>query len=246
MKICIAQTTSLKGSIPENIENHLEMIRHAIIEKADLIIFPELSITNYEPELAKDLAINPNDAVLNPFEELSNQHRITIGIGMPTLSNEEINISMIIFQSGQKRQTYSKQILHSDEVPYFACGEQDLILKIKQKKVAFGICYESLQRKHFIKAYESGADIYIASVAKSQEGLNTASNYFPTLAHEFKTPILMSNSVGPCDNFVSVGQSSVWDDTGKLLAQLGTKNQGFIIYDSRAGSVAVKNLSPKE
>jgi len=56
MKICIAQTTSEKGNVQRNFENHLQFVERAIKLNADLIIFPELSITSYEPDLANELA----------------------------------------------------------------------------------------------------------------------------------------------------------------------------------------------
>ncbi len=53
MKICVAQTRPVKGDIQGNIENHIKLIDLAVLNGADTIIFPELSITGYEPELAK-------------------------------------------------------------------------------------------------------------------------------------------------------------------------------------------------
>ncbi len=168
MRICIAQTKSEKGKIQANIENHLELINHAIKSDSDLIIFPELSITNYEPELANGLATDLEDNIFNPFQDLSNKNQITIGIGMPTKSLDGINISMLIFQPNQNRTIYSKCLLHSDELPYFVGGSNQPFLKIKGKKVALGICYETLQREHFEKAIENDADIYILQVWQNQ------------------------------------------------------------------------------
>gem|GEM_PF-5279637 len=39
-------------------------------------------------------------------------------------------ISIVIFQPNQARQTYSKQQLHADELPYFVNGQQHVILTI--------------------------------------------------------------------------------------------------------------------
>jgi len=58
MKICVAQTRPVKGDIQSNIENHKKFIDLAVSGGADTIIFPELSLTGYEPELAKELATN--------------------------------------------------------------------------------------------------------------------------------------------------------------------------------------------
>jgi predicted amidohydrolase len=89
-----------------------------------------------------------------------------------------------------------------------------------------------LQREHFLHAKNQGADIYIASVAKPKGGIEKAYQHFPGIAKEFNTPILMSNCVGYCDNFMSAGQSAVWNKKGELIEQLDAANQGLIIFDT--------------
>ncbi|MCP4437394.1 MAG: carbon-nitrogen hydrolase family protein [Aureispira sp.] len=242
MKICIAQTKSLKGEVNKNIENHLRIIQRAINSNADLVIFPELSVTSYEPDLAKKLATTVDNIMFNPFQELSDKHTITIGIGMPTNGIDGINISLLIFQPNKKRLVYSKQMLHADELPYFVCGNNQVFLNIKQKKIAIGICYETLQAEHFLNAKKNGAEIYIASVAKPQGGIEKAFSHFPKIAQEFNTPILMANSVGYCDNFLSVGQSAIWTKKGELVAQLDQENQGMLIYDTELDVVETSQL----
>lgn len=242
MKICIAQSKSEKGNIQGNIENHLEFVERAIKLKADLIVFPELSISNYEPDLAKELATDLESNIFSPFQEISNKREITIGIGMPTKTTDGINISMLIFQPNKERTVYSKQMLHSDELPYFVCGKNQTFFTINGVKIAIGICYETLQREHFLKAKNQGADIYIASVAKPKGGIEKAYKHFPQIANEFNTPILMSNCVGQCDNFMSVGQSAVWNNKGELIEQLDADNQGLLIYDTKTEKTEKEQL----
>ena len=253
MKICIAQSASIKGNVQKNIENHLKIIASAIELQADLIIFPELSITNYEPKLAQELATDADDLVFNPFQKLSNQNNITIGVGMPTIETrglnlknknprEGIKISLILFRPNGRKMVYSKQMLDADEKPFFTCGNSQNFLDIEGKKIAFGICFESLQRRHFVNAKQGGADIYIASVAKSQNGLEKAFEYFPKIAKKFKTPVLMSNCIGPCDNFLSLGLSAVWNENGTLLGKLDSENQGILVYDTETESIEMEIL----
>ena len=234
MKICIAQTKSLKGKVQENIKNHLQIIDSAISLNADLIIFPELSITNYEPSLAKDLATTIENSIFDPFQELSDKGNISIGVGMPTKTAKGIYISMLLFQPDKKRVVYSKQILHSDEYPFFINGNEQTFINIKGHKIAVGICYETLQMEHFLNATKNGANLYIASVAKSKSGIEKAYSHFPKMAAEFKTPVLLSNCVGYCDNFLSHGHSAVWNKNGKLTGQLDAENQGILIYDTNS------------
>ncbi|MFZ4455287.1 MAG: carbon-nitrogen hydrolase family protein [Bacteroidales bacterium] len=237
MKIAVAQTRSIKGDISTNIKTHKKLIDLAISYKVDTIFFPELSITGYEPELAKELVTNQDDKEFDNFQEISNKNRITIGLGMPTKSNSGIKISMIIFQPDTPRQTYSKQKLHSEESPYFVNGEEQIILTIDNKKIAPAICYESLQTDHSDNAKKLGADIYVASVAKSQNGINKAMTHYPAVAKKFSIPVLMSNCVGFCDNFESVGQSSVWTKQGNLVGQLDDKNEGILIFDTETEKI---------
>src|SRR5690606_41051788 len=72
------------------------------------------------------------------------------------------------------RVIYSKQILHSDELPYFIQGNGQVILNIKNTNIAPAICYESLQPQHSVKAIHLGAELYIASVAKSRSEEHTS------------------------------------------------------------------------
>ncbi|MEO9571929.1 MAG: GNAT family N-acetyltransferase [Polaribacter sp.] len=239
MKICIAQTKSEKRKVQKNIQNHLQIIELGIKSNADLVIFPELSITNYEPNFAKEFATEIESSIFNPFQELSNNNEVTIGIGVPTKASDGINISMLIFQPNKKRVVYSKQKLHSDELPYFVCGKDPIVLNIKGKNIAIGICYETLQREHFLNANKKGADIYIASVAKPKGGIEKAYKHFPKISREFRTPILMSNCVGYCDNFMSVGKSAVWNKNGELIKLLDSENQGILIYDTETELVKI-------
>lgn len=242
MKICIAQSESFKGEIEKNIENHLRLIDRAIRLNSDLIIFPELSTTGYEPNLAKSLATDINDSIFTQFQILADQNNITIGIGMPTNSSQGIKISMLIFQPNKSRESYSKQELHSDELPYFVSGNFSSIITLADKKIAFGICFETLKNEPFEFAKSNGADIYIASVAKSKVGIKKANNHYSKMASKFQMNVLMSNCVGFCDNFLSEGQSAVWNKSGIKLNQLDSENQGILVYDTELESTEIEQL----
>lgn len=242
MKISVAQTRPIKGDIVANIEAHKKLINLAIYHKADSIFFPELSLTGYEPELSKELATSQNDEKFYDFQEISDKNKITIGIGMPTKTNLGIQISMIIFQQNKSIQTYAKQQLHSDEFPYFINGEKQIIITVDNKKIAPAICYESLQNEHSKYAKKNGAEIYVASVAKSQNGIDKAMNHYPEIAKKYSMPVLMSNCVGFCDNFESVGKSSVWTKQGNLAGQLDNKVEGILIFDTETEEIIEKTI----
>ncbi|MGD1906466.1 MAG: carbon-nitrogen hydrolase family protein [Leptolyngbyaceae cyanobacterium] len=141
MKIGIAQTRPVIGNIAATIDRHLHLINQAIPLGADLLVFPELSITGYEPTLAKDLAVELGDDRFDVFQTVSDTHGITLGIGVPTRSPAGIRISLMLFQPEQPRQLYSKMHLHADEQPFFVPGPPQSGLLGPDRQVALAICY---------------------------------------------------------------------------------------------------------
>lgn len=241
MRICVAQIQPVAGDIDKNIETHMRFIEMAILENADLIAFSELSLTGFEPTLAKNLATTPEDHRLDGFQNISDQNSLTIGIGLPINSQRGHHIGMVFFQPNQTREAYFKQQLHPDERPFFIEGNEQLILAPLQERIAPAICYESLQKDHAEHARHLGAEIYLASVAKAQRGIDQAFSYYPKLAKHFSMPVLMANCIGLCDHFHSAGQSSVWDASGRLLAQLASDTEGILIFDTATGKAIKKN-----
>ena len=244
MKICLAQIKPVKGEVEANIKTHLFFIQKAIQAKADIIVFPELSLTGYEPELAKDLATDFKDPRFTPFQQIADAHKISIAVGMPVQSNKGVHIGLLIFQPQRSALTYNKQLLHEDERPYFIEGREQIFIEIKGHKIAFAICYESLQKEHFIDAYKQDMSIYIASVAKPQKGIEKAAAHFPIMAKEFQIPIIMANCVGYCDNFWSVGQSAAWNKEGECLGNLDAENQGILFYDTNFEAIELHYFEP--
>jgi predicted amidohydrolase len=117
-------------------------------------------------------------------------------------------------------------------LPYFEEGQEQMIVTVKDVKIAPAICYESLKPDHSAKASMLGADIYLASVAKSMAGVIKAMAHYPAVAAKYAMPVLMSNSIGDCDNFTGAGFSSVWTHQGNLAAQLSDKTEGILIFDT--------------
>jgi predicted amidohydrolase len=232
MKLCAAQLSLEAGKIDRNIRKHVAWVDVAVSHQADLIYFPELSLTGYEPKLAKDLATDANDHRLDVFQELADGGNIAIGVGLPTRFPDGIRVAMVVFRPRSERLTYAKQQLHSDELPFFVKGEQQLIIPMSGHALAPAICYESLQSNHADTAARSGADIYFASVAKPQRNVTKAYEHYAQIAKNHSIAVLMANSVGPSDNFVSAGQSAAWNSLGQLVVHMDDKAEGFVIFNT--------------
>ena len=242
MKICVAQTRPVKGDIQSNIDNHKKLIDLAVSYGADKVIFPELSLTGYEPHLAKELATNQDDSRFDDFQQISNTSGITIGVGVPLKNKTGICISMVLFQPHKGRQVYSKKYIHSDEGEFFINGQNSTGLINDKTNIALAICYELSVPEHSENAFKSGAETYIASVAKSDIGIEKANKTLSGIANKYSMMVLMSNCVGPCDNFESGGKTSIWNNKGLLVGQLNDTNEGIIILDTDTQELIEKTI----
>ena len=245
MKIAVAQTRPFKGDILRNIEAHLRLIELAAKVRAGTIIFPELSITGYEPELASGLATTAMDVRLDVFQTLSDRYWMTIGVGIPTTDGAGVRITELIFQPGQLRQVYHKRYLHADESPALplSVAAEAVSLKKDGKIAALAICYELSVPAHSEEAHRSGADVYLVSVAKTRAGMEKAAETLADIARRYSMTVLVSNCVGPCDNFECGGRSAVWNREGVLLAQLDGVEEGILMLDTDTGEVIKQELN---
>ena len=141
ISIAIAQSASIKGDIDANVAHHKRFAELAAHKGSQVIIFPELSLTGYEPELAKDLVISINDQRLIPLRTLAHESCITIVVGAPVLSTTgELNIGALCLLPNYATKIYTKQYLHPGEELYFSPGTEKCMLKIAHEKIALAIC----------------------------------------------------------------------------------------------------------
>lgn len=232
MKIAIVQFKPIKGDIERNKEIHIFHIKKAIEHDARLVVFPELSLTGYEPGLASQLATNAYDNRLDYFQKISNENHVSIGIGLPTRNGGDLNISMIIFQPDKERTTYSKQFLYPTEVSIFTAGNNPLVLKIDNEIIAPAICFELSNKEHNEFAARNLATVYMASVLNSVEGVDSDLEKLGLIAAKYRMVTFMVNYIGESGGYQCAGKSTVWNEKGEIIQQLGDKEEGMIIYDT--------------
>lgn len=229
----LAQISSKTGDVAANISRHVEFIRKVADQALDLIIFPELSLTAYEPKLAKEMAMAVTDNRLEIFQQLSIEYKMVIGIGLPEKCLTGVKISMLLFCPDNTRQTYAKTYLHEDELPYFVPGKNkkltlDYILDFT---LGLAICYELSVANHVATVTKLGVNGYLASVAKTKAGVEEASKQLSNLANKHNMYAFMANSVGIADDVQMSGQSGIWGPDGSELGRLNANDEGILICD---------------
>ena len=231
MKIALAQYPCVRGDIPKNINSHIEWIKKASEHDAEIILFPELSLSGYEPTLAHKLAMPIYHPDLEVFQDLSEELGIVIALGLPGKTVEGIHISQALFHPYAERMLYSKRILHGDEKPYFTEGSSRAELRVGNLDIALGICYESMQEEHWSAIDSSKSHLYLASVSKTDRGMALAHRFFSRKSREKSLPIFLSNAIGPNDNFEACGRSAAWNAHGKLVVALDNQPALLLINE---------------
>jgi predicted amidohydrolase len=206
---------------------------------AELVAFPELSLTGYEPQLALALASDLDDPRLDVFQELSDRNGMRVAVGLPTRAAPRPRITLALFAPNSPRSSYSKRYLHADEEPYFSQGSSNIGLVESSPRIALAICYELSVPEHARTAFEGGAELYLCSVAKTATGVERAHPRLADIAREHGAQVLMVNCIGPSGDGECAGASAVWNGRGELLGKLGATDEGLIIFDTATEKTVV-------
>jgi len=165
MKVMLAQCAPRVGDIEGNIAMMLDAIMQAEAEQADILVFPELSLTGYPPE---DLLLRHAflDAVEQGVDRLIKASLSTCVIfGAPRRTSNGLRNSAFLCQHGLFIGVYDKQCLPNygvfDERRYFEHGDGDNIFEVHGQRIGLGICEDLWQADWRNAQMKKDCDVYI-------------------------------------------------------------------------------------
>ncbi len=123
--IAAAQSCAHPADLPRNLDDHLRLMRIAQARGVRLLVFPELSLTGYEPSAAAALAQPADTPLLQPLRQLAEQARMTTVVGLPLRSPKHAKplIAALILGADGSLGVYAKQHLHAGEERHFSAGD---------------------------------------------------------------------------------------------------------------------------
>ncbi|MEX5582337.1 carbon-nitrogen hydrolase family protein [Pseudomonas lurida] len=240
LTLAAAQSLSIAGDLPANIERHLAFMRAAAEHGVELLVFAELSLTGYEPSLAAGLAIAPDDPVLLPLREMARELRLTAVVGMPIRLAPEagVLIGALVLAADGSVAVYTKQHLHPGEELAFVPGQGGAVLEWGRDRIALAVCADFAHASHPRLAAEAGATVYAAGVLISEGGYATDSALLQGYAAEHGLVVLMANHGGPSGGYVCAGRSAIWTADGGLLAAAPGAGDALVIARREDGQWA--------
>ena len=234
MILAATQTKPIRGDIDANLLDHYRLIELAAKNKAQLIAFPEMSITGYERENAQQLAFKKDDSRLDHLKKLALENNIIIIAGAPIQIELEMFIGEFIISPDNSIEIYTKQFLHEGEDDFFQSSfDYNPMITIENKKISFAICADIDNPLHPENACKRETDIYIASIFFSPNGIPNAYRDLQSYAEKHKMNVLMSNFSGESWGSPSAGQSAFWNNKGELITQMNDSDSGLLIVESQ-------------
>jgi predicted amidohydrolase len=218
LKIAVAQIPSRRGDIASNLQMHLSAIGKAAAEGVDYVVFPELSLTGYEPELASALAFSPADERLRPLIEAAKKHDLIIGVGVPLASDELPKIGLaVIFPSGHV-EAYEKIYLHHGEEKYFSAGRVHHFVTVNGFRIANAICADTNNPMHAEHCAKASADVYVAGVLFTESGYIADETKLYSYARQYNMLVAIANHNVTTGGWKPCGKSAIWSPAGKIAS----------------------------
>jgi NAD+ synthase (glutamine-hydrolysing) len=259
MRIALAQSNPTVGDLGGNVDRMAAAARDAAGRGAELVVFPELSVTGYPP---RDLVEKPS-FVERSERELERLAQETAGLDLSVVcgyvSRTESQTGKRVFnraavlEHGQVVFRQAKMLLPNydvfDEARYFRPGEREFLCTVRNKQVALTICEDAWNDRQFWKQrlyqrdpveelFSAGGEILICINASPynmgkreiRRGIYRAS------ARRYKRPVVYVNQVGGNDQLVFDGSSFAMNGQGEVIASARSFEEDLVMVDTDAGT----------
>ncbi len=232
MKIAVAQTDCVLGDLDRNISKHIDFCKEALKNGAELIVFPELSLTGYSlKDINIEIALNPfNSEKLDKLKQMSRKISIICGLAEED-ENFAIYNSAVYFSEGEVKFTHRKVYPPTyglfEEFRYFSRGRNCRAEETKFGKISLLVCEDLWHMSLPYIAALDGAKIIAgiaASPTKLAPGSEGLANYsinteqHRAFARLLSVYLIFSNRVGYEDGVNFWGGSEIVDPFGNVIA----------------------------
>jgi NAD+ synthase (glutamine-hydrolysing) len=269
MKIALGQINPTVGDLPGNVRRMVRFAQDAAAAGAQLVIFPELSLSGYPP---RDLVEKPSflaqtQMALNRLAEETADLRADLICGFPRRNlaptgKTAANCAAYI-AGGKIRFTQQKMLLPTydvfDESRNFAPGESQAVFPALGRQLAITICEDVWNDKQFWprqlysrdpveELVAAGAD-FLINISSSPYHMNKRRlrhDMLAAIARRRRLPVVLVNQVGGNDQLLFDGTSFVLDAGGEMRALAKSFEEDLVFYDTEANRGDIHETLPDE
>ena len=251
MKIALAQINVIIGDFDNTFRKMAGYIRRAEEAGADLIVFPELSITGYPPRdflEFKDFVRQANDT-LERLKPLS--HQIGILAGLPTVNpriegKDLYNTAVLLF-GGREIFRQHKTLLPTydifDEARYFEEATRWHTVDFKGMRLAVTICEDlwnlgnenplyTVNPMEQLMPYRPDMIINLSASPFDYKHARERIRVLRANVRAYGLPVVYVNYAGAQTDLVFDGGSLVIDRAGKIRLEMPFFTEGMAFFDT--------------
>jgi len=233
-KLALAQINTVLGNVPANLAKHLELIDQALAQEADLLVFPELSMTGYLlQDMVPQVAMRPNaqDPVFSKLLQASQKIDLVVGFVQEDERNRYY-IASVYLSGGEVVHVHQKIYLPTyglfDEGRFFAWRDSVRAFDTRFGRFGMLVCEDFWHASVPYLLWQDGADVLIFSSASPGRGLSNeplvdsarwVDHINRAYASMFTTLVAHTNRVGHEDGLHFWGGAMVYDPNGDVLAR---------------------------
>jgi len=248
-KVALAQMSCERGNKPENIKKIEKTVARAKKQKADLVIFPELSLTGYVlKDQLYELAEPIPGASTKIIEDIAKKAKLHLVFGMPELSEKTqatlYNTAVLVGPEGfigKYRKMYLPTHSVFEEKRYFRGGYETAVFDTDLGKIGLIICYDIFFPEVSRLTRLKGAQVIVCISASPA----VRRAFFETLtaarAIENTAFLIYVNLVGIENGLQFWGGSRLVGPQGKILAKAKYDEEDFVM-----GEVNYADITPIE
>ncbi|MEU8839721.1 carbon-nitrogen hydrolase family protein [Streptomyces roseus] len=234
MKIAAAQLTCVPADLPGNTERSAALAAEARAQGAELVVFPELTLTGYELDaLAADPGLwlaDAEDPRLDPLRSAG--IAVAVNAALRTAGPLPALATLVYGADGSHVTTYAKQHLYGHEQGVFAAGGSPGRFTLGGIRFSLGVCYDN----HFPEVTDSaaadGCRVHLASsLYGTGDGIRELATVYPGIADEHSLYVVVANHVGPAGRWTGCGRSAVWAPGGLPLAEADDRTASVVTAD---------------
>jgi predicted amidohydrolase len=233
MNLALAQINTTLGNLPANLEKHLSLAKEAAQAGADLLLFPELSLTGYVlQDLAAEVALRPSAQDPNFRALLEASHKLDMVVGFVEQDSRfRFYISAAYLSAGEIRHIHRKVHLPTygifDEHRYFAAGDTFRSFETRFGRAGILICEDFWHISSPYLLWMDGADLFYLTSASPGRGVTDkilgsaqwVQDVNRAYAGLFTSFFAHANRVGFEDGLNFFGGSTLFDPDGRRVAQ---------------------------
>ena len=244
-KITLAQLNATVGDLKGNADKVMKAWEKARDEQSNIIAFPELFITGYNPQ---DLILKPafqkaSTETIQKIAEACSQGP-AIAVGGPFCDEKNLYNAYYILSGGKIQAVIKKHHLPNeevfDEVRLFSSGNVDGPFQVDQMRIGSPICEDAWHSDIVETLAETGAQTLLVPNGSPYYRSKTEirQNVMVSRVVESGLPLVYLNLVGGQDDQVFDGGSFVLNPGGELVLQMPQFEESVetCVFKKSAGS----------